>query len=366
MKRRHLGALILMNRTLEFYKGKRVLITGSTGFKGSWLSFFLTHLGANIQGYALKAEGDRSLFNLLKLDDHIQQTYGDIRDSESLQKIFKIFQPEIVFHLAAQSLVKTSYEEPVRTFETNVIGSVNLLEAIRKNDCVKSLVYITSDKCYLNKEWLWGYRENDELGGPDPYSSSKACAEHVFFSYYQSYFKHTPSFRCASTRAGNVIGGGDRSANRIIPDIINALENKNSIFIRNPHATRPWQYVLDLIMGYLVLGKKLHELPINLNGQAWNFGPREESVQNVAILTRMVVDAWGGGDIEIMPIDPNHHEASLLHLNIQKSHQYLEWLPKLAFTEVVQQTTEWYKNISLGICPFKQTMKTLENYLTRL
>lgn len=355
-----------MNKTLEFYKGKKILITGNTGFKGSWLSFVLNRLGAVVHGYALKAETEKSLFNLLKLENQLEQTYADIRDANSLLQIFKKFQPQIVFHLAAQSLVKTSYEEPLRTFETNVMGSANLLEAIRMSNCVESLVYITSDKCYLNKEWLWGYRENDELGGPDPYSSSKACAEHVFFSYYQSYFKEETSLKCASARAGNVIGGGDRSANRIIPDVVEALENNKPIYIRYPNSTRPWQYVLDLIMGYLVLGKKLYTLPIDLNGQAWNFGPQEECVQNVGSLARMAVKVWGEGKIEIMPLNPAHHEASLLHLNTQKANLHLGWVPRLTFAEVVEETIGWYRDIAFGADPLRQTTQTLENYLARL
>lgn len=327
----------------QFYKGKKVFITGHTGFKGSWLSFWLKEMGAEVTGYALEPEYDDCLFNRLELSKTIHHHVGDVCDTEHLQKTLADSKAEIVFHLAAQALVKKSYDTPVLTFQTNVMGSLNLLETVRYTESVKSLVYITSDKCYWNNEWVWGYRENDPLGGPDPYSASKACAEHVFKSYYLSYFKNRQSFGCGSTRAGNVIGGGDVSPNRIVPDIIRSLEKGYTIVLRNPNATRPWQHVLDPLHGYLILGKHLYENPTLYNGEAWNFGPSNQSIKTVFELTNLLTKQWGDSNINIEVSKEKFHEAGLLHLSIDKAQTLLKWSPKYHFEESVKKTGEWYK-----------------------
>jgi len=332
----------------EFYRGKKIFITGHTGFKGAWLAYWLTQLGAEVTGYALSPEFSNSLFKLLNLESKLQHHIADIRDLDQLNKIIIKSQPEIVFHLAAQALVRRSYEDPLLTFHTNVIGSLNLLESIRHTSSVKSLVYITSDKCYWNKEWVWGYRETDMLGGPDPYSASKACAEHVFKTYYLSYFKDRENFGCGSTRAGNVIGGGDRSSDRIIPDIIRAIENKETIILRNPYSTRPWQHVLDPLHGYLSLGMHLYNHPNQFNGEAWNFGPSNQSIKTVLELTNAIKALWGNIEVKIEPTQKQLHESNLLHLSIDKAQSLLRWSPKLHFNEAIKKTGEWYQRIQSG------------------
>lgn len=250
-----------MNSIMKIFKGKRVFITGHTGFKGSWLAFLLCEIGADVMGFALPPATTMNHFNLLNLDKKIKHVVGDIRDASLLSATLNKFKPEFVFHLAAQALVRPSYSEPAATFSTNVIGSVNLLDAVRLCESVRSLVYITSDKCYENVEWIWGYRENDQLGGRDPYSASKAAAEIVFSSYVRSFFEQNTSLGAASARAGNVIGGGDWALDRIIPDCIRAIEVGDPIRLRNPAATRPWQHVLEPIAGYLLLAARLYDEP---------------------------------------------------------------------------------------------------------
>jgi len=324
------------------YSGKRVLVTGHTGFKGSWLSLWLSELGANVTGFALDPDGERSLFDELGLADRIDHRIGDIRDLEKLSSAMREAQPEIVFHLAAQSLVRRSYADPLATITTNVTGGANLLEAIRGCDSVKALVFITSDKCYDNKEWVWGYRENDELGGKDPYSASKAAAEIVFRAYRESYFSRRAAFGCATTRAGNVIGGGDWSADRLIPDCIRALESNEAIIIRNPRSTRPWQFVLEPLSGYLDLALSLLDRPEGFSG-AWNFGPPGHGFLTVEDVASQVVSAWGAGSIR-KEIDPNAaHEATLLHLSIDKALARLRWRPTYGGVEAVKATTAWYR-----------------------
>jgi CDP-glucose 4,6-dehydratase len=269
----------------------------------------------------------------------------------------------MVFHLAAQALVKRSYDDPLLTFSTNVMGSLNLLESIRECPSIRSLVYITSDKCYWNNEWVWGYRENDPLGGPDPYSASKACAEHVFKSYYLSYFKDRKDFSCASTRAGNVIGGGDRSQDRIVPDIIKAIETKKPIVLRNPNSTRPWQHVLDPLHGYLRLGMHLYQYPEQFNGEAWNFGPSNQSIKTVYALTELITSLWNDISIETPALKNKHHESTLLHLSIDKAQTLLKWDPKLPFNEAVIKTGEWYKRVQNGENPKLVTQEQIREFI---
>lgn len=343
----------------EFYKGKRVFITGHTGFKGSWLALILTGWGAKVKGYALPPS-DESLFNLLDLSLKIDNVEGDIRDSKKLNKALSDFEPDIVIHLAAQALVKDSYDNPENTYETNVLGSLNLLSAVDKCSSVKSLVYITSDKCYENLEWVWGYREHDRLGGYDPYSASKACAELVFSSYVRSYWSNKRNFS-ASARAGNVIGGGDYSANRIIPDCVRAsLEGKN-VSLRNPNATRPWQHVLEPLSGYLHLAKSLYLGEINELPSSWNFGPNIEKEITTGELAKIVIDTLGSGSISF-DNSKHPHEASLLQLNCDKSKIKLGWQSKWNGIKAINMTSEWYKKVNDGNCPLEVSTQHIEEY----
>lgn len=349
----------------EFYKGKKILITGHTGFKGSWLSYWLHLLGAEVYGYALEAE-PQSLFQKLCLGNLINSHINDIRDKKEILQYVNDIKPDIVFHLAAQALVRKSYDEPHFTFETNVMGSINLLEAILSCESIQSLIYITSDKCYWNSEWVWGYRESDPLGGADPYSASKACAEHVFKSYYLSYFRQRKNFGCGSTRAGNVIGGGDYSKNRIVPDIIRAIEEGEEIYLRQPQATRPWQHVLEPLSGYLVLGKHLFESSSSYNGEAWNFGPTNQSIKTVLELTENLVQNWEGFSKRKIKIDKsdNHpYESTLLHLSIDKAQTLLGWTPRLPFSSSVNLTRDWYDKIIKAEDPVAVTKNQINFYM---
>lgn len=332
---------------LKSFKGKNIFLTGHTGFKGTWLTFLLTEVGANVMGYSLEPESDPSHFNMLKLDKKIKHIIGDVRDTSKLATTLKSFNPEYVIHLAAQPLVKRSYDDPADTFSTNLMGSVNLLDAVRKCDSVRSLVFITSDKCYENVEWLWGYREIDRLGGRDPYSASKGAAEIIFSSYARSYFSKRPTLGAASARAGNVIGGGDWAADRIIPDCIRAIEKNLPIQLRSPNATRPWQHVLEPLSGYLVLASKLYNDPEKYAG-SWNFGPSSSEVRTVEEVSRTIVKHMERGSIEIMTSQSQAHEAQLLQLNCDKAHQNLGWYPRWGIEETLAETALWYKNILEG------------------
>lgn len=331
-----------MKKVLSAYSGKRVLVTGHTGFKGAWLTFLLTELGADVTGYALPPESGPSHFNMLKLDRRIHHVEGDIRDREKIRAVLNDAQPEFVFHLAAQALVKRSYVDAVDTFETNVLGSVNLLDAVRQCQAVRSLVYVTSDKCYENVEWVWGYRENDRLGGHDPYSASKAAAEIAFSAYQRSFFASRPGLGAATTRAGNVIGGGDWAADRIVPDCIRAITTGDAITLRHPHATRPWQHVLEPISGYMLLGARLRENPADFGG-SWNFGPSTSEVRTVADVANLMLRYLGKGTLQIAEQQVEHHEATLLQLNCDKAHRLLNWHPRWNVDKTFVATAEWYK-----------------------
>lgn len=349
-----------MNCLKSVFKRRRVIITGDTGFKGSWLSLWLHELGANVVGYALPPEHKNSHFSLLKLDKIIHHVNGDIRDYTSLKKVFDKFQPQFLFHLAAQTIVRLSYQEPKYTFDTNVGGSINILEVVRKSACLRSVVYVTSDKCYKNREWVWGYRENDELGGHDPYSASKAAAETAFSAYTDSFFKTRKNLGIASARAGNVIGGGDRASDRIIPDCIRSLEKNKPIVLRNPQSTRPWQHVLEPLCGYLILAIKLFENPKEYSG-SYNFGPRAESIKTVQELAKTVISHWGNGKVEINSNINAPHETGLLHLNCDKANQILGWRPFWDFDKAVSETVRWYKEILNGkpaLCITKQQINS--------
>jgi CDP-glucose 4,6-dehydratase len=332
---------------LSIYKGKKVFITGHTGFKGAWMTLILKSLGADIRGYALAPSTNPNHFNILNLKDGIDHIEGDIRDFSSLNSAVNDFGPEFIFHLAAQPLVKESYNNPKDTLDINIMGSVNLLEAVRNCNTVKSLTYITSDKCYENVEWIWGYRENDAMGGHDPYSASKGAAEIVFSSYLRSYFSENSNIGAASARAGNVIGGGDWSADRIIPDCIKAIENGKPITLRNPKSTRPWQHVLEPISGYLLLGAKLRSNPNEFSG-SWNFGPSTSEFRNVEQVASSIIDLMGKGSIEVVENKNNQHEANLLQLNCDKASQILGWSPRWSVDKTIEETAKWYNSFLSG------------------
>jgi len=323
----------------QFYNGKRVLIAGHTGFKGSWLTLWLTMMGANVLGYALEPNTDPSLFNVLNLQKDIDHVIGDVRDFEKLREVITEFKPEIVFHLAAQPLVRFSYREPRLTYETNVMGTVNLLEAVRQTKSVRAVVNVTSDKCYENKEWVWGYREIDPMGGYDPYSSSKGCSELITAAYRNSYFKNTET-AIASARAGNVIGGGDWAEDRLIPDIVRSLSQGKQIIIRNPKATRPWQHVLEPLSGYLLLGKLLYEKGQEF-AEAWNFGPTDSSVMTVEEIVKKSIEIWGSGSY-VIDSSEQPHEANLLKLDVSKAEWKLGWHSKIDPKEAIMSTINWY------------------------
>lgn len=332
----------------NFYKGKRVLVTGHTGFKGSWLSIWLHELGAEVIGIGLDPFTERDNYVLSDIGTKIKADIrADIRDGQKMKEIFNEYQPEIVFHLAAQPLVRLSYDIPVETYETNVMGTINIMEAIRATESVKVGVMITTDKCYENKEQIWGYRENEPMGGYDPYSSSKGAAEIAISSWRRSFFnpkdfgiKHHVSI--ASVRAGNVIGGGDWALDRIIPDCIKALEAEKDIDIRSPKAIRPWQHVLEPLSGYMLLAQKMWDEPIKYC-EGWNFGPLPESISTVWEVASKVIDNYGGGKLNDVSDSNAPHEAKLLMLDISKAKFRLEWEPRMDISKCVKLTVDWYR-----------------------
>jgi len=330
----------------NYYKGKKVLVTGHTGFKGSWLTVWLEKLGAKVIGYSLDPYSDKDNFVIAGIKDRIKDIRGNILDMPSLLQVFQDHSPEIVFHLAAQPLVRLSFDIPRQTFEENVMGTVNVLECVRLTDSVKSCICITSDKCYDNKEWVWGYRENDPMGGYDPYSASKGCSEVVIGSYIHSFF-NPKDYRIhgkvvASVRAGNVIGGGDWSKDRIIPDIIRGIENNVPIEVRNPRSIRPWQHVLEPLSGYMWLCSQLHNEPQKYSG-GWNFGPSNESIITVETVVRKVHENMGQGEMRDVSDSNQPHEAKLLNLDCSKAHFLLQWGSALNIDECLMLTAAWYK-----------------------
>ncbi len=332
---------------LDIYKGKKVLVTGHTGFKGSWLSIWLLKLGAQVVGLSLDPYNEKDNFVLSGISKKMKDIRGDIRNKETLLKVFEIEKPEIVFHLAAQSLVIDGYNDPIYTYETNTMGTANVLECVRLSKTTHTAIFITTDKVYENKEWIWPYRETEPMGGYDPYSSSKGAAELIIASYRNSFFnpdsytEHKKAI--ASVRAGNVIGGGDWSTNRIIPDCIKAIENNEPIEIRNPSSTRPWQHVLEPLYGYLLLGAYMMKEPTKYVG-AWNFGPKSDDVISVGSLVDKIIELYKKGTWKDLS-DPNAlHEAKLLALDINKAKHLLNWEPVLNFEYTIKLTVDWYKN----------------------
>uniref|UniRef100_A0A7C3RLD4 CDP-glucose 4,6-dehydratase n=1 Tax=Dictyoglomus thermophilum TaxID=14 RepID=A0A7C3RLD4_DICTH len=354
-----------MANIFQNYRGRKVLVTGHTGFKGSWLTLWLSELGAEVIGYSLEPPTNPSLFEILNLKERIIHIVGDIRDEESLRKVFRKYKPDIVFHLAAQPLVRYSYIAPRYTYEVNVMGTVNLLEAVRDTDSVKVAIIVTSDKCYENKEWFYGYREIDPMGGYDPYSSSKGCVE-LIVSVYKRSFMDNLGIALSSVRAGNVIGGGDWQEDRLIPDCIRALSKGEAIKIRKPKAIRPWQYVLEPLYGYLLLGVKMLENREKFSG-AWNFGPSDTDILTVEEVTKKVIEYWGEGEYEILEKEDDFHEATLLKLDCSKAHFLLNWYPVYDINEALKRTVNWYKRYYDGYSQdmYAYSLMEIQNYIRK-
>lgn len=333
-----------MNPT--FWQGKRVFLTGHTGFKGGWLSLWLQHLGAQVTGFALPAPTTPSLFECAQVANGMTSIIGDIRDGVALAAAMNEAAPEIVIHMAAQPLVRRSYIDPVETYSTNVMGTVNLLEAVRQTASVRAVVNVTTDKCYENKEWVWGYRENEPMGGFDPYSSSKGCAELVTAAYRNSFFNvaryHEHRIAIATARAGNVIGGGDWAEDRLIPDILRAIQQGQSVNIRSPHAIRPWQHVLEPLSGYLALAEKLHTRGTAF-AEAFNFGPAEEDAKSVQWIVQELTQQWGDGASWHLDSGKHPHEAHYLKLDCSKARVSLAWSPRWHLAQALQAIIVWHK-----------------------
>ncbi len=351
----------MRNVSTRFWKGKKVFITGHTGFKGSWLSFWLWKMGVHVTGYALEPPTHPNLFELLKLKSKIKSVHGDVRDLNLLKK--NVRNAEIVFHLAAQPLVLESYKDPVATYETNVMGTINLLEACRKNKNLKAIVNITTDKCYENRENPEiAYKENEPMGGFDPYSNSKACSELVTDAYRKSFFNSGAKIGIATARAGNVIGGGDFAADRLIPDCIRGMMKKEKIIVRNPDSTRPWQHVLEPLAGYLMLAESLWKSPGKFS-RGWNFGPKEKDAQSVRDVMNAFCTCWGGEAGYVIRKDPRApHEAGYLKLDSSRARKLLLWKPRWNSQTAVRKTVEWYKAYLEKENLLKITAAQIESY----
>ena len=354
-----------MNPT--FWRGKRVLITGHTGFKGSWLALWLQQCGVEVAGYALPPPSDAlSLYTTAQVETGIQSVFGDIRDAVALGELMRSFQPEITLHLAAQALVRESYADPVETYSVNVMGTVHFLEAIRRTPGVRVALVITSDKCYENREWAWGYRENEPMGGHDPYSSSKGCAELAAAAYRASYFAGKPDMPVvASARAGNVIGGGDWAKDRLIPDIIRALQQNQTVQIRSPYAIRPWQHVLEPLNGYLTLAEHCwHDGSACAEG--WNFGPNDFDARPVQWIVERMTQLWGEGARWERDSNPHPHEAHYLKLDASKAKMRLGWQPHLDLTTTLDWVVEWYRKQAEGVNARALTLDQIARYQRRI
>ena len=345
-----------LNPSREFWFGRRVLVVGNTGFKGSWLSLWLHRMGADVAGLSLEPPTKPNLFTLARIGTMVPTTTGDIRDLETVRAAMCQARPEVVFHLAAQPLVRRSYRQPVETFATNVMGTVHLLDTARSVPSVRSIVVITSDKCYENREWPWAYRETEALGGDDPYSSSKGCAELVSAAYRRSFFSGI-----ATARAGNVIGGGDWADERLIPDCIRALSTGESVAIRHPGSVRPWQHVLEPLCGYLLLAERLNAEPA-MFGHAWNFGPSDEDARSVGWVASFMVEQWGeGGSWHQASADAVQETASL-KLDASCARMKLGWTPRLHLVDALRWTMEWYRRLAAGEMALALTDEQLARY----
>ena len=350
----------------RFWTAKRVFVTGHTGFKGAWLSLLLSQLGAKVYGYALAPESSDNLFVSAGVQGDVHNTIGDVCDLEALRKSLNEARPEIVIHMAAQSLVRRSYQLPVETYATNVMGTVHILEAARQNSAVQAVVVVTSDKCYENREWTWGYRESDRLGGRDPYSNSKSCAEMVTAAYRSSYFQTVSSAHIATARAGNVIGGGDWSSDRIVPDAMRAFIARSPLRIRSPSSVRPWQHVLDPLAGYLLLAERLVSEGKWVE-EGWNFGPPINSEVPVSALVDAIVRCWGSGAMwECEETEPPLHEATYLKLDCSKARDRLGWRPLIDFERAIRFTVEWYHMYERGGNVRQTVLQQISWFLTAL
>jgi CDP-glucose 4,6-dehydratase len=358
-----------MDMNPDFWHGKRVFLTGHTGFKGSWLSLWLQQLGANLTGYALAPDADTNLFTMANVVEGMTSITGDVRDLTALQSAMSAGKPEIVIHMAAQALVRNSYADPVATYATNVMGSVHLFEAIRRTPGVRAVVNVTTDKCYENREWVWGYRENEPVGGHDPYSSSKACSELVSASFRSSFFpvdKYAQhGVAVATARAGNVIGGGDYAVDRLIPDIVAAFRAGTPVRIRNPHAVRPWQHVMEPLCGYLTLAEYLYEDGIAF-AEAWNFGPEDVDCKPVSWIASEMVRLWGGNASWEVLERTFPHEAHYLKLDISKAKNSLGWQPHMNLGEALALSTSWEKQRVIGSDIKKITSCQIYEYQQKL
>jgi len=348
-----------------FWQGKRVLLTGHTGFKGSWLSLWLQSMGAQLMGYALPPSTDPNMFEIAEVGKGMVSITGDIRDLKHLQRVFAEHKPEIVIHMAAQPLVRYSYKEPVETYSTNVMGTVNLLEAARHSEGIKAVVNVTSDKCYENREWPWGYRESEAMGGFDPYSNSKGCAELVTAAYRNSYF-HPEKYpehgvALASGRAGNVIGGGDWAEDRLIPDIMRAIIQNKPVNIRNPRAIRPWQHVLEPLSGYLLLAQKLYEEGAD-HAEGWNFGPNDDDAKPVQWIVENLTQSWGEGASWALDGGNHPHEAHYLKLDCSKAKARLGWHPRWSLPQALEKIIEWHKAYGRVEAMRELTLKQIADY----
>ena len=351
----------------NFWTGKRVFVTGHTGFKGSWLSLWLQEMGAIVKGYSLPAPTTPSLFEEAKVWEGMSTEEGDIRDFTHLRQVMSDFKPEIVFHMAAQPLVRLSYDEPMETYSTNVMGTVYLLEAVKQVGGVKAVVNITSDKCYENREWVWGYREDEPMGGYDPYSNSKGCAELVASSYRQSFFnaEKYSEHGCAlaSVRAGNVIGGGDWAADRLIPDILQAFGENRKVEIRSPHAIRPWQHVLEPLSGYITVAEKLYLAGPSF-AEGWNFGPKDEDAQPVEKIVNHLTQSWGEGAEWLLSKEVHPHEAHYLKLDCSKAKMRLNWQPVWDLETTLDKIVSWQKAWLNGEDIKTYTINEIKEYMT--
>ncbi len=349
----------------ETYRDRRTLVTGHTGFKGGWMAAWLTRLGAQVTGYALPPEPpDTAIFTAARVAEGIDSRTGDVNDLPSLLRLFKETQPEIVFHLAAQALVRRSYHEPVKTFSTNVMGTVNVLEACRQTPSVRAVVVVTSDKCYENQEWDWSYRENDPLGGSDPYSASKGCAELVAQAYARSFFREETTPLLATARAGNVFGGGDESLDRLVPDMVRAIRTKTPVILRYPQAVRPWQHALEPLHGYLTLGERLYVGDRKATGP-WNFGPDETASVTVETFARTFMRLWGNGAQPILLEPATLHEAGLLRLDSSRARRHLGWEGRLSFEEAIAWSVNWYRSPKKAVSTTERQLDAYEELLSR-
>lgn len=351
----------------DVWRGRRVLVTGHTGFKGGWLTLWLTHLGARVTGLALEPESERGIYMAARVGEGIDSHIKDLRDAAAVRSVVKSCEPEVVFHLAAQPLVRFSYQHPLQTYATNVMGTAHVMEAVRHTPSVKAVVVVTSDKCYENKEWHWGYRESDRLGGHDPYSNSKACTELVASAYRSSYFQPEAAgghaAGVATARAGNVIGGGDWAVDRLIPDILRSIESESIVRIRSPKALRPWQHVLEPLSGYMLLAENLLREPQKY-AQAWNFGPNENDVKPVKWIVDRLTKSWGDGARWMLDDQLHPHEATYLKLDASLATECLGWRSRWHLKEALEAIVEWHRGLCSGEDMHALSLQQIQRFLS--